>query len=78
MNFIKTFFKEFYRLALLAMVVMWLFIVTFELNNPGFVICLGIVALIVSGIETSVETNNSATVKSEETKEEKEEAKEEK
>ena len=78
MNFIKTFFKEFYRLALLAMVVMWLFIVTFEFNNPGFVICLGIVALIVSGVETSVETNNSATVKSEETKEEKEETKEDK
>lgn len=78
MNFVKTFFKEFYRLALLAMVVMWLFIVTFEFNNPGFVICIGIVALIVSGVETSVETNNSATVKSEETKEEKEETKEDK
>lgn len=74
MNFIKAFFKEFYRLAILAMVVMWLFIVTFELNNPGFVICLGIVALIVAGIETSITTDKSVP----EQKEEKEEAKEEK
>lgn len=74
MNFIKAFFKEFYRLAILAMVVMWLFIVTFEFNNPGFVICLGIVALIVAGIETSITTDKSMP----EQKEEKEEAKEEK
>lgn len=74
MNFIKAFFKEFYRLAILAMVVMWLFIVTFELNNPGFVICLGIVALIVAGVETSVTTDKPTP----EQKEEKEEAKEEK
>lgn len=74
MNFIKAFFKEFYRLAILAMVVMWLFIVTFEFNNPGFVICLGIVALIVAGIETSITPNKSVP----EQKEEKEEAKEEK
>lgn len=74
MNFIKAFFKEFYRLAILAMVVMWLFIVTFELNNPGFVICMGIVALIVAGIETSITTDKPMP----EQKEEKEEAKEEK
>lgn len=74
MNFIKAFFKEFYRLAIFAMVVMWLFIVTFEFNNPGFVICLGIVALIVAGIETSITTDKSVP----EQKEEKEEAKEEK
>lgn len=74
MNFIKAFFKEFYRLAILAMVVMWLFIVTFEFNNPGFVICLGIVALIVSGIETSITTDKSVP----EQKEEKEEVKEDK
>lgn len=74
MNFIKAFFKEFYRLAILAMVVMWLFTVTFEFNNPGFVICLGIVALIVAGIETSITTDKFVP----EQKEEKEEAKEEK
>lgn len=74
MNFIKAFFKEFYRLAILAMVVMWLFLVTFEFNNPGFVIYLGIVALIVAGIETSITTDKSVP----EQKEEKEEAKEEK
>lgn len=74
MNFIKAFFKEFYRLAILAMVVMWLFLVTFEFNNPGFVICLGIVALIVAGIETSITTDKSVP----EQKEEKEEVKEEK
>lgn len=56
------------------MVVMWLFIVTFEFNNPGFVICLGIVELIVAGIETSITTDKSMP----EQKEEKEEAKEEK
>lgn len=75
MNFIKAFFKEFYRLAILAMVVMWLFIVTFELNNPGFVICLGIVALIVAGVETSITTDKHVP---EQKEEEKEEAKEEK
>lgn len=75
MNFIKAFFKEFYRLAILAMVVMWLFIVTFEVNNPGFVICLGIVALIVAGVDTSITTDKPVP---EQKEEEKEEAKEEK
>ena len=76
MNFIKAFFKEFYRLAILAMVVMWLFIVTFEFNNPGFVICLGIIALIVAGVETSITTDKPVPEQKEE--KEKEEAKEEK
>ena len=74
MNFVKTFFKEFYDLALVAMVVMWLFLVTFEFNNPGFVLCLGIIALIVTCVKMVYESNNLVA----EQKEEKEEIKEEK
>lgn len=81
-NFIKTFFKEFYDFALFAMVVMWLFLVTFEFNNPGFVLFIGIVALIVTCAKTVIDSNNlvaeQAKIIAEQKGEKKEEIKEEK